>query len=543
MPDKISGEYYYAIVKTGGTGDVGITGGTGDIGLTGGSGGTGATGDTGDTGGTGGTGGTGHTGETGHTGATGDLGPTGGTGSTGGTGAVGPGGTDSSFSFFGSNVAQLLKGKDFTLPIMEVFRTNAKSDCVLNSDNSFNLSQVGNYCYSLIVELKNTTSVLKSGYIEIQKKNILTGNYEFVTNQKSYWTINPNLTATINLNQFLYNTPNSNYKFNIHCDSGLDSLTINNTSCLIYNLRGGETGGTGSSVLSGSTEYIVDKESNHWRFNHNLGTKYVVVTCYDLDGNLIYPNSVKLHDSGYIDVYFDTPIAGCAKCVSGGGGTGGTGSSTGSTGNTGGTGGTGGIGPQGLVGFGETGGTGGTGAPGSAANTGGTGAAGHMNLYECVIGVTKDNFNAADNSITLPTSLLSTFQSNLFIFLNGLFKSSSVDYVITNGVLKFLGTNKAQVGDVISYIYSNNQFTKPEFTIYSGRVNIPINSTTYTFRYPSGLSIKSTYTINLTLFNSESSPVFVNYMIASKSSTQCVIRFDQPIPTSNYFFEWIIKNI
>lgn len=138
----------------------------------------------------------------------------------------------------------------------------------------------------------------------------------------------------------------------------------------------GGTGGTGEVIISGGYLYRFPVSDLVWKVNHNLGSDFVVIQCFDNNGLVIYPNELRVHPNQVIEANWITPTSGYMKIVTGGGNTGGTGGDGGQTGNSGGTGGSGGTGDFGLPGeTGGTGDTGGTGGTGGIGNTGGTGGA------------------------------------------------------------------------------------------------------------------------------------------------------------------------
>jgi len=50
--------------------------------------------------------------------------------------------------------------------------------------------------------------------------------------------------------------------------------------------------------------------SYDWIFEHNLGTKYVHVSCYTSDGQLLSNTEIDIIDDNTIHVNFDVPTAG-----------------------------------------------------------------------------------------------------------------------------------------------------------------------------------------------------------------------------------------
>ena len=66
----------------------------------------------------------------------------------------------------------------------------------------------------------------------------------------------------------------------------------------------------------GMTRYFTSATT--WSLQHNMDTNYPIVTVYDTNRTIIFPNQIKSIDANQIDVYFSTPIEGHLNVAKGG---------------------------------------------------------------------------------------------------------------------------------------------------------------------------------------------------------------------------------
>jgi hypothetical protein len=55
-----------------------------------------------------------------------------------------------------------------------------------------------------------------------------------------------------------------------------------------------------------------------WSVSHNMGADYPIVTVYDSNRKIIFPNEIRSIDADNVDVYFSTPVAGYLNVAKGG---------------------------------------------------------------------------------------------------------------------------------------------------------------------------------------------------------------------------------
>ena len=536
------------IGERGPQGETGSTGGTGGEGLQGNTGGTGSQGQIGPTGGTGPQGLQGPVGERGpqgETGGLGGIGPQGFTGGSGGTGGIGPigltgpGGTDSLFAQLISNDDQILNEESTIVNIDQISQTNSHDNFIL-SENELTVKSIGNYHISFSITLTNSNiESICNGSIILEKCNNSESNFTEIANFTNYFYILNENKNTISVSQYLNNDlENTKYRLRIISES-IPNLTVNNIYFLIYNLRGGDTGGTGASILGGTFEYTINEPAFTWLFKNELGTQRPIIQCFDLNNNVIYPNSIYISDDQTIQINWSVPTSGIAKCISGGGLTGGTGSSTGEQGETGGTGGTGNTGSIGRTGgLGPTGGTGGTGAPGAFSATGGTGGVGYFNLHNLTI--VLDSAQYLNKEIDLPDYV----EKVSVIAINGILVNLNYDYTIIDHKLKFNETVYLEIGCIITILYSTEYM--PDQSSLSllndsisnfGTINIPSNAINCQVIFDH--QIDENYLCFISINSKENSKI-VNYLITNKTAFGFNVLFDKNIETDDYSLDWVI---
>jgi hypothetical protein len=55
-----------------------------------------------------------------------------------------------------------------------------------------------------------------------------------------------------------------------------------------------------------------------WSLSHNMGADYPIVTVYDTNRKIVFPNEIRSIDADNVDVYFSTPVAGYLNVAKGG---------------------------------------------------------------------------------------------------------------------------------------------------------------------------------------------------------------------------------
>ena len=96
------------------------------------------------------------------------------------------------------------------------------------------------------------------------------------------------------------------------------------------------SGTSGNSISVGAYIFTQAAPSSTWNVVHNLGTKYVNVTCVGTDDKVIIPASITFTDLNNLVITFPAAIAGYANISSGGlAGTAGTSGTSGTTGTSG----------------------------------------------------------------------------------------------------------------------------------------------------------------------------------------------------------------
>ena len=66
----------------------------------------------------------------------------------------------------------------------------------------------------------------------------------------------------------------------------------------------------------GMTQYFASATT--WSLNHNMGTDYPIVTVYDSNRNIVFPQQIKSIDGNNVEVYFSVPVAGHLNVAKGG---------------------------------------------------------------------------------------------------------------------------------------------------------------------------------------------------------------------------------
>jgi len=66
----------------------------------------------------------------------------------------------------------------------------------------------------------------------------------------------------------------------------------------------------------GTTQFFASATT--WSLQHNMGTEYPIVTVYDSNKNIVFPNQIKSINENIIDVYFSAPVEGHLNVAKGG---------------------------------------------------------------------------------------------------------------------------------------------------------------------------------------------------------------------------------
>ena len=98
------------------------------------------------------------------------------------------------------------------------------------------------------------------------------------------------------------------------------SLVLNGTGSLIpflnvtsnYSISSSYASNFGNSITQSFTS------SNVWTFNHNLGSKYVIIQTVDTNDNQLIPDVINLFDDNTAIIGFSVPTAGTALATRGG---------------------------------------------------------------------------------------------------------------------------------------------------------------------------------------------------------------------------------
>lgn len=167
----------------------------------------------------------------------------------------------------------------------------------------------------------------------------------------------------------------------------------------------GATGGTGSSVIGGINTKVFTTPSSTWTFNHGLELQGCICQCYDLNGNILSPDTIQQIDSNNVIVNWSTPTTGILTCISGGG------------------------------------------------QTGGTGAAGFMNLNEYVITLTETDIE--NRYIQLP--FINDSNNIFLVSLNGLIQIRDLNYIVNElNQLEFINDTYIETGMKCDIYYTEN---------------------------------------------------------------------------------------
>jgi hypothetical protein len=138
------------------------------------------------------------------------------------------------------------------------------------------------------------------------------GSYVFLeqTTPSTGWTFNHNLSQRYPIFQ-VYDLDGK-----VLLPKEIITIDANNALITFPSLQTGRVIASLGTGPAGVTQYF--DAATTWTLNHNMGADYPIVTIWDLDRNIIFPQKIESVNANTVKVYFSEPVAGHLNVAKGG---------------------------------------------------------------------------------------------------------------------------------------------------------------------------------------------------------------------------------